>query len=58
VTTSFPGLLSTVGLGGMFCIYTLASIASYLTVYRCVRETKGVVLEDMPDSSPGRSTVS
>jgi SP family sugar:H+ symporter-like MFS transporter len=58
VTTSFPGLLSTVGLSGMFCIYTLASIASYLTVYRCVRETKGVVLEDMPDSSLGRSTVS
>jgi hypothetical protein len=27
-------------------------IASYLTVFRCVRETKGVVLEDMPDAPP------
>jgi SP family sugar:H+ symporter-like MFS transporter len=53
VTTTFPGLLSTVGLSGIFCIYAVAAIASYLTVFRCVRETKGVVLEDMPDSSPG-----
>jgi SP family sugar:H+ symporter-like MFS transporter len=52
VTTTFPGLLSTVGLRGIFCIYTVASIAAYLTVFRCVRETRGVVLEDMPDSSP------
>jgi SP family sugar:H+ symporter-like MFS transporter len=50
VTTTFPGLLSTVGLSGIFCIYTVASIAAYLTVFRCVRETKGVVLEDMLDS--------
>jgi SP family sugar:H+ symporter-like MFS transporter len=50
VTTTFPGLLSTVGLSGIFCIYTLASIAAYLTVFRWVRETKGVVLEDMPDT--------
>jgi MFS transporter, SP family, sugar:H+ symporter len=49
VTTTFPGLLSSVGLSGIFCIYTIASIAAYVTVFRCVRETKGVVLEDMPD---------
>jgi SP family sugar:H+ symporter-like MFS transporter len=53
VTTTFPGLLSTVGLSGIFCIYAVAAIASYLTVFRCVRETKGVVLEDMPDTSAG-----
>jgi MFS transporter, SP family, sugar:H+ symporter len=52
VTTTFPGLLSTVGLSGIFCIYAGATIASYLTVFRCVRETKGVVLEDMPDTRP------
>jgi SP family sugar:H+ symporter-like MFS transporter len=52
VTTTFPGLLSTVGLSGIFGIYTVAMIASYLTVFRCVRETKGVVLEDMPDMRP------
>jgi MFS transporter, SP family, sugar:H+ symporter len=49
VTTTFPGLLSSVGLSGLFCIYTIASMAAYWTVFRCVRETKGVVLEDMPD---------
>lgn len=49
VTTTFPGLLSSVGLSGIFCIYTIASIAAYATVFRCVQETKGVVLEDMPD---------
>lgn len=52
VTTTFPGLLSTVGLSGIFGIYTVAMMASYLTVFRCVRETKGVVLEDMPDTRP------
>ena len=49
VTTTFPGLLATVGLKGIFCIYAAASLGAYFTVYRCVRETKGVVLEDMPD---------
>ena len=57
VTTTFPGLLSSVGLSGIFCIYSIASIAAYATVYRCVRETKGVVLEDMPDASHGGSAV-
>jgi MFS transporter, SP family, sugar:H+ symporter len=50
VTTSFPALLATVGLRGIFCIYTLASIAAYWTVIRHVPETKGVVLEDMLDA--------
>ena len=50
VTTTFPPLLSTVGLSGIFCIYTIASIAAYWTVFRRVRETKGVVLENMPDT--------
>jgi len=53
VTTTFPGLLSSVGLSGIFCIYTIASIAAYVTVFRWVRETKGVVLEDMPDPDSG-----
>jgi hypothetical protein len=51
VTTTFPGLLSSVGLSGIFCIYTIASSAAYWTAFRCVRETRGVVLEDMPDSA-------
>jgi SP family sugar:H+ symporter-like MFS transporter len=55
VTTTFPSLLSTAGLSGIFCIYTVASIAAYLTVFRCVRETKGVDLEDMPDTSAGEA---
>jgi SP family sugar:H+ symporter-like MFS transporter len=50
VTTTFPGLLSTVGLSGIFCIYTLASIAAYFTVFRCVRETNGMILEHMRDT--------
>jgi SP family sugar:H+ symporter-like MFS transporter len=50
VTTTFPGLLSTVGLSGIFCIYTLASIAAYFTVFRCVHETKGMILEHMRDT--------
>jgi len=50
VTTTFPGLLSNVGLSGIFCIYTLASIAAYFTVFRCVRETKGMILEHMRDT--------
>ena len=54
VTTSFPGLLSSVGLSGLFCIYTIASMAAYWTVFRCVRETKGMVLEDMPDADGHR----
>jgi SP family sugar:H+ symporter-like MFS transporter len=54
VTTTFPGLLSSVGLSGIFCIYTIASMAAYLTVFRFVRETKGVVLEEMPDVPPLR----
>jgi SP family sugar:H+ symporter-like MFS transporter len=51
VTTTFPGLLSSVGLSGIFCIYTIASIAAFVTVFRFVKETKGMVLEDMPDSA-------
>jgi SP family sugar:H+ symporter-like MFS transporter len=54
VTTTFPGLLSSVGLSGIFCIYTIASIAAYVTVLRFVRETRGVVLEDMPDTDASR----
>jgi SP family sugar:H+ symporter-like MFS transporter len=53
VTTSFPGLLAAVGLGGMFGVYALASLASLLTVYLFVRETKGVLLEDMTDLARG-----
>jgi MFS transporter, SP family, sugar:H+ symporter len=53
VTTSFAPLLSTVGLRGIFVIYTLASLAAYWTVFRYVKETNGVALEDMPDVSAG-----
>jgi hypothetical protein len=27
----------------------VAPIAAYVTVFRCVRQIKGVILEDMPD---------
>jgi MFS transporter, SP family, sugar:H+ symporter len=49
VTTTFPGLLSSAGLSEIFCIYTITSIGGYVTVFRFVWETKGVILEDMPD---------
>jgi SP family sugar:H+ symporter-like MFS transporter len=64
VTTTFPGLLAGIGLGGMFGLYALACVASLITVQLFVRETKGVSLEDMSDlaahpaekaSSPGAS---
>jgi MFS transporter, SP family, sugar:H+ symporter len=53
VTTSFAPLLSSVGLRGIFVIYSLASLAAYVTVFRYVKETNGVALEDMPDVSTG-----
>lgn len=53
VTTTFPGLLTTVGLKGIFCIYSIASVAAYVTVFRYVRETRGIPLEDMLDSAGG-----
>src|SRR5579883_2966885 len=51
VTITFPGLLATGGLSGVFCIYAVASLGAFWTVRRYVSETKGVVLEDMPDTA-------
>jgi SP family sugar:H+ symporter-like MFS transporter len=51
VTTTFPGLLTSVGLKGIFAIYSIASVLAFFTVFRCVRETKGVALEDMADGA-------
>ena len=55
VTTSFPALLASVGLKGIFVIYSMASVLAFFTVFRCVRETKGVALEDMEDGSGAKS---
>jgi SP family sugar:H+ symporter-like MFS transporter len=55
VTMTFPPLLSTLGLGGVFFIYSVATLFSYITVYKFVRETNGVHLEDMPEALPDRS---
>ena len=57
VTTTFPGLLTTVGLKGIFCIYWIASVAAYFTVFRCVPETKGIVLEDMLETVPDKHRI-
>jgi len=47
VTTTFPILLKLLGLGGVFCIYASAALASLWTVQRYLPETKGRTLEVM-----------
>ena len=45
VTMTFPLLLGAIGLGGVFCLYLLASAGSLWFVHAHVRETKGKRLE-------------
>ena len=45
VTYSFPILFKSIGLGGVFAIFTVGCIISWIFVYRKVPETKGMPLE-------------
>jgi MFS transporter, SP family, sugar:H+ symporter len=47
VSTTFPPLLSTVGLGAAYGLYTTAAAISLFFVILLVKETKGKELEQM-----------
>jgi SP family sugar:H+ symporter-like MFS transporter len=47
VTTTFPILLKLIGLGGVFCLYAAAALASLWIVQHFLPETKGRALEVM-----------
>ena len=49
VSTTFPPMASGLGLGASYAIYAAFALLSLLFVYRYVRETKGVELEQMPE---------
>src|SRR4029450_13683029 len=51
VTVTFLPLLSAVGLGGAYAVYALAAAISLPFVWRAVRETKGMTLEQMKDTT-------
>ena len=48
ITVSFPILLAGIGLAGTYGLYAVAAALSVWFVLRCVRETRGKELEDMP----------
>ncbi len=47
VTWTFPMLLSGIGLGGAYGIYTAGALISVFFILKFVKETKGIELEDM-----------
>lgn len=47
ITITFPILLSLIGLGGAYMLYTLCAFISIFIVWKFVQETKGVELEAM-----------
>lgn len=47
ITMTFPIMLVVIGLGGAYAFYALSALVSIFFVWRFVRETKGVELEDM-----------
>lgn len=47
ITITFPMLLSGVGLGGAYILYTSCAFFSFFLVWKFVRETKGIELEAM-----------
>jgi MFS family permease len=49
ITVSFPALRQ--ALGGAYCFYAVCAVLSFVFVWRWVRETNGVSLEDMPDEA-------
>ena len=55
IAVSFPALRH--ALGGAYCFYALCAVLSFVFVWRWVRETNGVSLEDMPDdAAPAAAT--
>jgi MFS transporter, SP family, sugar:H+ symporter len=49
IAVTFPALRH--ALGGAYCFYALCAVLSFVFVWRWVRETNGVSLEDMPDEA-------
>jgi SP family sugar:H+ symporter-like MFS transporter len=47
ITITFPILLTSIGLGGAYGIYTLGAVLSIVFVVKMVHETRGIELEDM-----------
>jgi SP family sugar:H+ symporter-like MFS transporter len=47
ITMTFPMLLGSIGLGGAYGLYALFATVSIIFVMKCVRETKGMELEQM-----------
>ncbi len=47
ITMTFPMMLSGIGLGGAYSVYATCALISLFLVLKCVRETKGIELEDM-----------
>jgi SP family sugar:H+ symporter-like MFS transporter len=47
ITMTFPMRLSGIGLGGAYSVYSTCAFLSLFLVLKCVRETKGLELEDM-----------
>ena len=47
ITMTFPIMLVGIGLGGSYTVYAIFAVVSAIFVYRAVRETKGLELEQM-----------
>jgi SP family sugar:H+ symporter-like MFS transporter len=47
ITLSFPALLTTIGLGGAYGLYTICAFLSIFFVLKVAHETRGIELEDM-----------
>lgn len=47
ITITFPMMLSGIGLGGAYSVYAGCALISLFLVLKCVRETKGLELEEM-----------
>ncbi len=47
ITMTFPVLLVSIGLAGAYGFYTLSAVLSIIFVWKMVRETKGLELEEM-----------
>ena len=47
ISTSFPVLLSNLGLGVAYTLYALAAVVSFVFVHRKIKETRGRTLEQM-----------
>jgi MFS transporter, SP family, sugar:H+ symporter len=55
IAVSFPALRHV--LGAAYCFYALCAVLSFVFVWRWVRETNGLSLEDMPDdAAPAAAT--